>query len=92
MDEEWRQVPGSRGQYEASSLGRIRNARTKRILKPFKFWNGSLGVSLYGYLNRTYTVGQLVAMAFYPDEKGRAHHKNGIVTDNRAENIEVWYE
>jgi hypothetical protein len=91
--EEWRVIPKSRGQYEASSLGRIRNAYTERILKQFKFKNGSYGVTLGGYFNRTFTVGQLVAQAFYPDEHGMARHRNGDVTDNRVENIEVvWYE
>ena len=85
----WKAVPKSRGQYEVSSLGRVRNARTGRILKQFKFSNGSYGVQLGGYLNRTYTIGQIVAMAFYPDQTGRACHRNGNIKDNRVENIEV---
>lgn len=87
--EEWREVPGSRGQYEVSSKGRVRNTKTMRILKQFLFKNGSYGVQLAGYLQRTYTIGQLIAMAFYPDEKGRACHRNGNVKDNRVSNIEV---
>lgn len=60
-----------------------------RILKAFTFRNGSYGVQLAGYLQRTYTIGQLIAMAFYPNEKGRACHINGNVRDNRVANIEV---
>lgn len=90
---EWRVIPKSRGQYEVSSTGEVRNAQTGRILKQFQFQNGSYGVTLGGYLNKTFTVGQLVAMAFYPDEVGRATHRNRDVKDNRVENIEVvWYE
>lgn len=87
--EEWRVVPKSRGQYEVSTLGRVRNANTGRILKQFRFKNGSYGVQLGGYLCRTYTIGQLMAMAYYPDRQGRACHRNGNVQDNRVENIEV---
>lgn len=87
--EEWRVIPKSRGQYEASTLGRIRNAHTGRVLRQFQFRNGSYGVTLAGYLNRSYTVSQLVGAAFYPDREGRACHRNGDVKDNRAENIEV---
>jgi hypothetical protein len=89
MMEKWRVVPKSKGQYEISTLGRVRNAYTGRILKQFKFRNGSYGVQLAGYLGRTYTIGQLMATTFYPDESGRACHINGDVKDNRVENIEV---
>lgn len=93
MNEEWRLIPKSKGQYEVSSSGKVRNAQTGRVLKQFQFQNGSYGVTLGGYLNRTFTTGQLVAMAFFPDEIGWARHKNGDVKDNRVENIEViWYE
>lgn len=89
MNEEWRPIPKSKGQYEMSTLGRVRNVQTGRILKQFRFSNGSYGVQLAGYLHRTYTVGQLVAMTFYPGEEGRACHKNGDIKDNRVTNIEV---
>ena len=82
-------MPKSRGQYEVSTLGRVRNAHTGRILKQFRFRNGSYGVQLGGYLNRSYTIGQLVAMTYYPDRQGRACHRNGDIKDNRVENIEV---
>ena len=87
--EVWRTIPKSKGQYEVSTLGRVRNRHTGRILKQFRFKNGSFGVQLGGYLSRTYTVGQLVAMTFYPDLHGRACHRNGNIADNRVENIEV---
>lgn len=89
MSEEWRAIPESRGQYEVSTLGRVRNAWTLRVLKQFRFHNGSYGVQLSGYMHRTFTVSQLVAMAYYPDKIGRACHKNGDVRDNRVKNIEV---
>lgn len=88
-NEEWKTIPGSRGQYEISTLGRVRNAHRGNVMKQFRFWNGSFGITLGGYLQRTYTISQLMGMTFYPDEIGRAYHINGIVTDNRLENIEV---
>ena len=89
MMEDWKMIPKSKGQYEISTLGRVRNSYTGRILKQFKFRNGSYGVQLGGYLCRSYTIGQLMAMTYYPGRHGRACHRNGDVKDNRVENIEV---
>lgn len=89
MREEWRPVPGSKGQYEVSSLGRVRNARTGRIRKIYTCVSGCRVVSLGGWLNKTYTVGQLVAAAWYPDKKGRVTHKNKNKGDDRPENLYV---
>ena len=87
--EEWKVIPKSRGQYEISTLGRVRNSYTGRILRQFRFKNGSYGVQLGGYLCRSFTIGQLIAATYYPDRQGRACHRNGDVRDNRVENIEV---
>ena len=87
--ETWRPIPKSRGQYEASSLGRIRNARTGRMLKITRFKTGDR-LALHGFMaGRSYTVGQLVMMAFHPEKKGYVRHKDGNKYNNRIENLYV---
>ena len=91
MVEEWRKIPKSKGQYEASNTGKIRNAYTGRVLKAKKLSGGNMGVGLQGWMGtRTWTVMQLVGMAFLPNAK-RLKHK-GDITDDRLENIEVLEE
>lgn len=89
--EEWRSIPGHEA-WEASSAGRIRNARTKRILKKqvCRSWSGNLYEKLQlGHgINRF--VQRLVAAAFHgtPAEGMEADHLNKDTMDNRAENLE----
>jgi hypothetical protein len=76
--------------YEASNLGRIRNAATKHIRKPSNAGEGyhSIVVSLQKkYV--AYYVHHLVARAFLgPIPIGQeVSHKNGDKTDNRSVNL-----
>lgn len=88
--EEWRKIPISRGQYEVSNMGRVRNAHTKHLLSIKQNKNGTPIIHLNGYMKgRSYTIGQLVAMTFMPDEKGRVMHKSKDITDNRVTNLYV---
>ena len=96
--EEWRDIPGYEGIYQASSEGRIRRlykTREPRVLEPYQ--NERLGqrrkqsiVNLYGPDGpRQMTVLRLVAMAWFP---GRAEgksvvHRNGLHSDNRPTNV-----
>ena len=90
--EEWRPIKKSRGQYEASSEGRIRNARTGRILKPCIAVRRYL-VSLNGFMSwKSYPVARLVYIAFYGETKSAVRHKNRICTDNRIENLYITEE
>lgn len=84
--ETWQPIPGSN--YEASSLGRVRSPR--KILRPY--------VDALGYsrvvIRRdgrflTQYVHRLVALAFHGDDDERLDvaHRNGLRSDNRAENL-----
>ena len=75
MTEEWKDIKGFEGKYQASSLGRIRslnyrgNTGKVHILKPQNCSNGYLRVDLYdkNYKCIHRTVHSLVADAFLPN-------------------------
>lgn len=91
MKEIWKPIP-SRPRYEASNLGRIRSAKSLRLLKPIPDRYGYVQVTPYQpvrrYIRRT--VHSLVAETFLgPRPEGLdINHKNGIKTDNAVWNLE----
>lgn len=91
MIEQWRPVHGW-PQYEASSLGRVRHARTGCVRRPW--WNAKFRghqLTLGGRVQyRTYFVSQVVALAFLgpcPPEH-EVGHKDNDRTNNRPDNLE----
>ena len=90
MEEVWKPIPNSYP-YEASNIGRVRNSKTGRILKPYP---ARLGYMLIGlYVNKKRNVRQLhrvIAETFIPtnDLSLEVNHKNGIHDDNRVCNLE----
>lgn len=84
MQEIWRKIEGSKGQYEVSNYGRVRNAWTGRILKQ----SGKRPiVCLSGYIHKTCQVSRLVAKAFLGD--GWVYHIDGDQSNNHVDNLEV---
>ena len=91
----WRPVIGYAGRYEGryqvSSLGRIQNCKTKRILKQQVSAYGYYQISLEGAdYKDTIGVHRLVAQAFSANPKGLkiVHHRDGNKQNNAPLNLE----
>lgn len=90
----WKDLPTMPDKYEVSNMGRIRNKANGVFLKtdsPDHIY-GYCRVGLHtglGYQKQV-SVHREVALAFCEREdetKTQVHHKNGIKSDNRAENL-----
>lgn len=87
--EEWKYLFGK---YEVSSMGKIRNLKTKRNLKFYKA-NGYERIKLRDSQNtlKSYAVSRLVAEKFVenpnPEEKLWVDHKNRNRADNGSSNL-----
>lgn len=77
------------GLYEASNLGRIRNAKTGRILKPFGNGRGYMRVDLG---QKQFDVHRIIATTFLindnPNEKTDVNHKDENPSNNCVNNLE----
>lgn len=100
--EEWKQARdtyGARIGYEVSNLGRVRSRKTGRegrIMKGGEGWTSQIprrrGVWLMNSFDdnsRRQWVDEMVAEAFLGrrPERGRVVHLNGVVWDDRVENL-----
>lgn len=89
--EDWKPIEGY-PLYEVSDQGRVRNASTGRIIKPFKNERtGLLWVPLrQGNRQHTKTIHRLVAYTFLfpPYENSVAIHIDGDRENNRADNLD----
>lgn len=89
--EEWAPIPEFEGYYEASNVGRIKNAWTGKVMKQGTDNKGYKTVCV-NMLDQKYTrrVHRLVASAFIEgDHTGMdVHHKDNNKTNNRLSNLE----
>lgn len=93
MAEIWKEIPDFPS-YEASSLGKIRNKRTKRLKEFQTNKDGYQTVTLTSFANgkkhHNKTVHHIIAETFlggkHPDLQ--VDHKFGVKTDNRVEMLE----
>ena len=86
---EWQTIEGF-DNYEVSTLGKVRNKKSCKILKGYDNGFGYLRVDLFDNGKRaTKRVHRLVAEAFIPNplNKSDVNHINEIKTDNRADNL-----
>lgn len=95
--EEWRPVVGWEGSYSVSNLGRVRreragrSTRIGRVLTPIPHANGYQCVTLFDHgRQKTALIHTSIAAAFIgPRPPGlQINHKDGVKTNNAAENLE----
>lgn len=91
MQENWKSVAGYEGLYEVSDLGRVRNAKSGRMLKPCRHKLGYMSVMLYKEKEpRRHNIHRLVAMAFIdnPNGFGVVNHIDENKANNKVDNLE----
>lgn len=99
--EQWKDIPGYEGEYQASSHGRIKsldrhivdiNGRLRKYKgqerKPQKHSAGYLSVNLRK--SDQHLLHRLIALAFHPQPEGKdfVNHKDGNKKNNSADNLE----
>lgn len=89
MNEEWKEVKEN-DYYEVSNTGKIRNAKTKKILKAFINNSGYYCLTLYrDKVPKNYTIHRLVASNFLDKENFNVvNHIDGDSLNNKISNLE----
>ncbi len=90
--ERWKPIPSLEGKYEASSLGDIRHAKTKKRRRRYLHVNTDYAFTTIYWrgCNRTVNVAPLIAEAFLGPRPAtlQVNHVNQQKTDDRAANLE----
>lgn len=87
-NEVWKDIPGHLG-YQVSDLGRVRNAKTRKVMRPSPDSYGYAQLNLRG---KSVGVHRCVLLAFHGDKPTPRHecrHLDGIKTNNRQGNL-IW--
>lgn len=87
----WKDIKGYEGLYQVSNTGKIRNTKTKYILKPVTQSNGYMKVCLTkNRVQKNKTIHRLVAETFIPNTNNLPciNHKDENKTNNNANNLE----
>ena len=87
----WKDIEGFEGKYQVSSWGRVRNAITECIIKPYRNHKGYLKIGLTkGDKCVKFRLHRLVAKAFIPnpDNLPQVNHKDGNKANNSFTNLE----
>ena len=85
-------LKGNKTKYMISTMGRVKNSKTNKILQP-ALYDGYLKVGLY-HKGKMYSrkIHRLVAKAFientYPNIKNEVNHIDGNKTNNNVDNLE----
>lgn len=89
-------IPGYEGLYEVTDTGEVFSLNFKKLngrkgqLKPFMSHAYKRVCLIKNSVRKQFTIHRLVALTFVenPESKKTVNHKNGITTDNRADNLE----
>lgn len=89
----WRNIEGYYGKYQVSTWGRVRNAETGKVLKPYRNRKGYLKIGLLEIGNKIpkkHRINRLVAKAFIdnPNNLPQVNHKDGNKENNSVTNLE----
>ena len=86
----WKEYPNNPN-YLVSDEGQIKSRKRNKLLIPKANWDGYLRIQIWEG-GKCHMIGwhRVVAETFVPnpDNKPFINHKNGVKTDNRAENLE----
>lgn len=85
----WKKIKGF-DNYEVSSLGKVKNVKTDRILKTYLNHSGYEHIEISGENGKKkFSIHRLVLTTFNDNKDGlHVNHINHIKNDNRLENLE----
>ena len=91
MNEIWKPIDGTNGQYEVSNTGKVRNAKKKNELKFQRDNKGYLRLRVtVNRVRKSYKIHREVAKAFIPnpENKPQVNHIDGDKSNNAVSNLE----
>lgn len=88
--EEWKDIDGYEGLYQASSFGNIKSLKSNLILKPILQSNGYCHIGLHNGKPIQYRLHRIIAKTFIPnpENKPQVNHKDGNRSNNNISNLE----